>query len=182
MNVAVRIPLRADPEMGAGHARPVRLLICLLALLLAPVWPARAVVLRTLPMATPEAAVRLRALGRLPAEKSLRLAIGLPLRQREALTNLLQRLYDPASPDYHHYLTPEQFTEQFGPAQADYQAVIDFARNNGLAVAATHDSRLLLDVQGKVSDVERAFHVALHSYQHPAEARQFYAPDVASSG
>ena len=35
-----------------------------------------------------------------------------------------------ASPNFHHYLTPEQFTEKFGPSQEDYQAVIDFAKSS----------------------------------------------------
>ena len=54
----------------------------------------------------------------------MKLAIGLPLRNQEALTNLLQQLYDPSSPNYRHYLTPEEFTAQFGPTEQDYQKVI----------------------------------------------------------
>jgi subtilase family serine protease len=37
---------------------------------------------------------------------------------------------------------------------------------------------LLIDVSGKVAEVERAFHVALRTYQHPTENRMFYAPDT----
>src|ERR1700679_65987 len=57
----------------------------------------------------------LKPTGRLPGATKLNLAIGLPLRNQLALSNLLQALYDPASPQYHHYLSPEQFTEDFGP-------------------------------------------------------------------
>ncbi len=57
--------------------------------------------------------------------------MGLPLRNKEALTNLLHELYDPASPNYRQFLTPEQFAEQFGPSEADYQAVIAFANAQG---------------------------------------------------
>ena len=48
----------------------------------------------------PEAVARLKlpALGRLPATNRLNLAIGLPLRNTNALTRLLHDLYDPASP------------------------------------------------------------------------------------
>ena len=120
-------------------------------------------------------------LGRLPATNLLHLVIGLPLRNRENLTNLLQRLYDPASPDYHHYLTSGQFAEQFGPTQEDYQSVSNFAIANGLKVTGTHPNRTLLDVCGAVADVERTFHVALHTYKHPRENRTFFAPDVEPS-
>jgi len=36
---------------------------------------------------------------------------------------------------------------------------------------------MLLDVSGAVADVEEAFHVKMQVYQHPTEARTFYAPD-----
>jgi mucin-19 len=117
-------------------------------------------------------------LGRLPETKSLRLVISVALRNRESLASLLKDLYDPANPDYRHYLTPGQFTERFGPTADDYQTVINFAKANRLAIASTHDSRTLLDVQGQVSDIERAFHVALWTYQHPTEDRQFFAPNA----
>jgi uncharacterized repeat protein (TIGR01451 family) len=129
----------------------------------------------------PAVVSKLPALGSLPATTNLDLAIGLPLRNQEALTNLLQQIYDPASPNYHHYLTPDEFTAQFGPTEQDYQAVIDFAKANGLTVTVTHPNRMVLDVRGKAADIEKALHVALHTYKHPTEARDFFAPDVEPS-
>jgi uncharacterized repeat protein (TIGR01451 family) len=137
--------------------------------------------LKTLPGHVPAAVSKLQALGSLPATTNLNLAIGLPLRNREALTNLLQQIYDPASPNYHHYLTPEEFTAQFGPTEQDYQTVINFARTNGLTVTQTHGNRMLLDVAGNVSDIERAFHVTMRTYRHPTEDRDFFAPDAEPS-
>lgn len=109
------------------------------------------------------------------------LAIGVPLRDPQGLTNFLQALYDPASPEYHHYLTPEQFTERFGPTTEDYQGVIDFARTNGFIVTATHSDRMLVEVSAAVSDIERAFQMNMRLYPHPTEARSFYAPDAEPS-
>src|SRR5580658_10051412 len=74
----------------------------------------------------PAAAAHLTPVGRLEAARELKLAVGLPLRNKEALTNLLQRIYDPASPDYHHYLTPARFADAFGPTSEDYQAIKAF--------------------------------------------------------
>src|SRR5438445_3883596 len=61
----------------------------------------------------PAAGTKSPPIGRLAETRRLDLAIGLPLRNREALSNLLAQLYDPSSPNYHRYLTPEQFTERF---------------------------------------------------------------------
>ena len=115
--------------------------------------------------------------GSLPSTNRLNLAISLPLRNSAALSNLLQQIYDPASPKYHHYLTPAQFTEQFGPTKQDYQALIAFAKANHLKVTAMHSNRLLLDVSGSAAEVEQALHVTLHTYRHPNDNRTFYAPD-----
>ncbi len=125
--------------------------------------------------------LHLQPLGNLSGSTNLHLAIGLPLRNREALTNLLQQLYDPASPNYHHFLTPERFTEMFGPSEQDYQAVIAFAKTSGFTVTGTCSNRTLVDVSGKVADIQKAFHVTMRLYRHPTENRYFYAPDVEPS-
>ena len=149
-----------------------------LVLLFTP--PARAqdrqVLLGHVPRAIP--GLNLQPVGRLPSETRLHLAIGLPLRNQEALTSLLQQIYDPTSPRYRHYLTPEEFTEKFGPTKQDYQAVIAFAKSNGLSVTGTHPNRVLLDVNGSVANIEKVFHVEMRVYRHPTEARTFYAPDT----
>jgi uncharacterized repeat protein (TIGR03803 family) len=113
--------------------------------------------------------------------KRLELAIGLPLRNRELLTNLLEELYNPASANFRKFLTPQQFAERFGPTEQDYQSVMNFARSNNLALSGTHLNRLVLDVNGTVTDIERAFHLKLRVYAHPNEPRAFYAPDVEPS-
>jgi hypothetical protein len=127
------------------------------------------------------ASIKARETGHLTVNSNLYLAIGLPLRNQDKMDGLLKEIYDPASPNYRHYLTPGQFTEMFGPTEADYQKVIEYARSQGLAVAFKHSNRLLLDVIGAVQDVEKAFHVRLKTYPHPTEAREFFAPDVEPS-
>ena len=129
----------------------------------------------------PAAVSHLQPLGRVPATNHINLAIGLPLRNREALNNLLREIYDPASPNFRHYLTPEQFTEKFGPAEQDYQTLAAFMKANGFVVTATHPNRVVLDVNGSVADIERVFHVRMQTYRHPTESRNFYAPDVEPS-
>jgi hypothetical protein len=123
----------------------------------------------------------LQPVERLESSTNLDLVIGLPLRNQEALTNLLQQQYAPTSPQYHHWLTPDEFAAKFGPTEQDYQAVIEFAKANGFTITGTHPNRTLVDVRGSVADIERAFRVTLLAYQHPTEAREFYAPDVEPS-
>ncbi|MCX7010478.1 MAG: protease pro-enzyme activation domain-containing protein [Kiritimatiellaeota bacterium] len=126
----------------------------------------------------PAAVARLTSTGRLSATTNLYLSIGLPLRNQEVLSDLLRQIYDPASPNYRHYLTPEQFAEQFGPHPTNYQAVVNFVTAHGLKVRGTHSNRVVLDVEGSVASIEQALHVTLRTYRHPTEGRTFHAPDT----
>jgi uncharacterized repeat protein (TIGR01451 family) len=158
-----------------------RLTLPCAALLVFVTAPAGAAELQKLRGHVPAAVAHLAPVGQLPGSQRLNLAIGLPLRNQEALTNLLHDLYDPTSPKYRQYLTTEQFTEQFGPTKEHYQAVIDFAAAHGLTVVAKHPNRVVLDVSGSVADLQKALHITMRVYQHPTEARKFYAPDAEPS-
>jgi hypothetical protein len=117
------------------------------------------------------------SVGQLPKDQSMDLALTLQLRNPDQLQKLLGTLYNPASPEYHRYLSPEQFAERFGPTEASYAKVVAYARAHGLAVTHTYSNRLVVHVRGTVRDVERTFGVKMMVYQHPTEARTFYAPD-----
>jgi subtilase family serine protease len=118
-----------------------------------------------------------RVVGHLPGTQHLSLAISLPLRNESGLHDLLQQIYDPQSTIFRQYLSVQEFTERFGPAQDDYDAVVRFARANGLNIVDAASNRLVLDVEGSAQNIENAFHLALNLYQHPTENRTFYSPD-----
>jgi len=145
-------------------------------------WSANAaapmVTTKTLSGHVAKVATQLSSTGRLAATNEIRLAIGLPLHNQEGLDALLAQINDPSSPNYQHYLTPEQFTALFGPTEQEYQAVVDFAQTNGMTVTRRHSNRMLVDVVATSSNVEKAFHVTMKSYRHPSEARNFFTPDT----
>jgi subtilase family serine protease len=146
-----------------------------------PGCPSRAADRQFLSGHVPPVVARLQPLGQLPGTNRLDLAIGLPLRNQPELDELLRQLYDPASTNFHKFLLPAEFAARFGPTEGDYQALQDFAHGNGLVVTGTYTNRVVLDVQGRVTDVERAFQVTLRTYRHPTEARNFFAPDTEPS-
>jgi len=115
--------------------------------------------------------------GHVAGEQRLSLAISLPLPNEAALDEQLREIYDPQSPNFHRYLSVQEFTSQFGPSASDYAALRNFAEASGLKVVDDAANRLVLDVEGPAANIESAFHVTLGVYQHPTEARTFYAPD-----
>jgi kumamolisin len=120
---------------------------------------------------------RAQAIGHLPANQVMQLDVVLPLRDPVGLTSFLNDVYDPSSFSYHQFLTPSEFTERFGPSQADYDAVVNFAKGNGFEVVGGSRDGMEVQIKGPVSSVEKAFHVAMFNYEHPTEGRTFYGPD-----
>jgi subtilase family serine protease len=115
--------------------------------------------------------------GLLPASGRLNLSIVLPVRNKTALASLLGRLYDPSSSDYHQFLSPAQFAQQFAPSEEDYQAVVAYAQANGFTVTDAPANRLVVPITGTVAQVEKAFNVKMGLYRHPTENRLFFSPD-----
>jgi subtilase family serine protease len=108
--------------------------------------------------------------------ETFHLAITLPFRNQDDLQNLIQNLYDSKNPQYHQFLTPDQFISRFGPTPEDYQKLMDFVQSNGLTVEGTTTNRVILNVTATAADVRRVFHVNLHYYQRP-DGTKFYSPD-----
>ena len=152
-----------------------------LLLIAASVATAQARQMRALSGHVPAVAQQLQPVSHLAATNRLLLAIGLPLRNEAELHALVADLQDPASPRYRHFLTLEEFTDRFGPTPEQYQAVEAFAKSNGLNVTTRFANRVVLDVEGALPDIERAFRVSINEYQHPKESRKFFAPDTEPS-
>jgi kumamolisin len=112
--------------------------------------------------------------GSLPPRQKLHLAIGLPLRDRAAVQTLLDALADPHSGN-RHYLTPAEFQARFSPSDSDYQSAIAFARAAGLTITRTYPGRVVLDVEGDVATIQRAFHVTMQTRRR-SDGSLFYAP------
>ena len=105
--------------------------------------------------------------GRLSQNQVLQLDLVLPLRDPAGLKSFLSDVYNPKSPNYRHFVTPEEFTARFGPTQAQYDEVLNFARTNGLQVVGGSRDGMEVQVKGTVSAIEAALHVSLNTYPPP---------------
>lgn len=116
-------------------------------------------------------------MGRAGANERIQFSIALPVRNQAQLDEFLTSLYTPGSLFYRQYLKTGEFAERFGPTQADYDAVIDFVKKQGLEVVGTHSNRMVLEVAGTSDKVETAFGVRMMRYRANS-GRVFRAPDV----
>lgn len=116
-------------------------------------------------------------LNQLDSSSPVSVTFVLPLRNKEDLEKLIDRIYDPTDEEhYGKFLTAQEFAERFGPTEEDYETMIDYAKSLGLTVHGTHSNRTLLNVSGPAKSIEGAFNLQLHQYQKP-DGHKFYAPD-----
>jgi subtilase family serine protease len=96
----------------------------------------------------------LTVLGKPNATDTVNVEVSLPLRNVDALNTLLTALHDPASPQYHHWLTPAEFGLRFGPDSATVRRVTAALQGRGFTVEAHTQS---LHLTGTAALVERSF-------------------------
>ncbi len=82
--------------------------------------------------------------------------------QEQALAELIEQLHNPDSPNFHQWLTAQEFGEQFGPAQEDLQTITAWLESRGFTVHVVYPSGMLIDFSGAAGQVRQAFHVPIH--------------------
>jgi subtilase family serine protease len=85
--------------------------------------------------------------------------------QEAALQDMLAKQQDKSSAIFHQWLTPEQFGAQFGPADADIQAVTDWLTRQGFSIGKIYSGKTVIEFSGTAGQVQRAFGTTIHNYQ-----------------
>jgi hypothetical protein len=103
--------------------------------------------------------------GRFNPQQMLRLVLALQPPHIQEEEAFLRELQDPDSPNFHQFLTEEQWNARFAPSEQDEQAVVQWAQSQGLTITARFPNRLLVDVEAPVATIEKAFNVSINAYQ-----------------
>ena len=90
--------------------------------------------------------------------------------QQAAFEKFVAGQYDPDSPDFHQWLTPDQVGENFGPSQTDIATVTNWLTGHGFSVDSVSKNRLSIRFSGKASQVESAFHTEMHNFTVKGES------------
>lgn len=114
--------------------------------------------------------------GNTATQTMLDLAVSLKESNPQAETQFISDLYNPQSSSYHHYLTPAQYAAQFGPTAASRSQVVSYLQSQGFQVTTNDTNGTVIDFQGSVSTVEKAFNVSINNYKDAA-GRVFYGND-----
>jgi subtilase family serine protease len=84
--------------------------------------------------------------------------------QELALEEFLADQQNLASPNYHHWLTPDEMGARFGLSEHDIATVSSWLRSQGLHVNWVSPSRIFIGFGGTAGNVSSAFHTSLHTY------------------
>jgi subtilase family serine protease len=83
--------------------------------------------------------------------------------QQAAFDKFVAGQYDPASPDFHQWLTPEQVGADFGPAESDITSITNWLTGHGFSVDQITKDRLSIRFSGTAALVESTFHTEIHN-------------------
>jgi subtilase family serine protease len=92
--------------------------------------------------------------------------------QEAALRQLMDEQLSKDSPNFHKWLTPQQFGQQFGPADADIQTITDWLTRQGFQQVKVGTGRTAIEFSGNVGQVRNAFHTEIHQFNVNGEMRQ----------
>ncbi len=85
--------------------------------------------------------------------------------QSADLEKLLQEQQDPSSPNYHAWLTEDQYADRFGISSADLAKATSWLEADGFHVDYVSRSRTWVMFSGTAGQVQNAFHTAMHRYE-----------------
>jgi len=92
--------------------------------------------------------------------------------QEAALQQLMAEQMSKESPNFHKWLTPEEFGRQFGPADADIQTVTSWLTSHGFTGFRVNRGKTLIEFNGNVGQVRSAFHTDIHKFVVNGDDRQ----------
>jgi len=84
--------------------------------------------------------------------------------QQAGLNKLLAEQQTPGSPNYHRWLTPEEYGQRFGASDADIGKIAQWLQQQGLQVVSVARGKSWIAASGTAAHVEAAFQTEIHSY------------------
>ncbi|HZP61801.1 MAG TPA: protease pro-enzyme activation domain-containing protein, partial [Terriglobales bacterium] len=89
--------------------------------------------------------------------------------QEQALQQFISELHTQGSPNFHRWISAQEFGQRFGLASQDLETISTWLRTHGLKVNFIYASGMVIDFSGTVRQVTQTFHTAFHHIQFNGE-------------
>jgi subtilase family serine protease len=120
--------------------------------------------------------------GPASGERALTVAVSMPFARPAEAQAFVDDVSNPHSPNYRHFITPDEVGARFGIEQDQVNRIADYMRQNGFQVTLVSPTRLSVIANGTVAQAEQAFHTTIRAYTiTPAneyEPSEFIAPST----
>ncbi len=84
--------------------------------------------------------------------------------QQNRLDTFLSEVQDPESPNYHRFITPEEFGRLYGPSNNDVAAITSWLQGHGLTVAGVNKGRTAIEFSGTIGQLQQTFQTSIHRF------------------
>jgi subtilase family serine protease len=74
-------------------------------------------------------------------------------------------LYNPKSPNFHKWISAEEFGKNYGLAESDIKTVSSWLESHGFTVNSVYPNGMLIDFSGTAGGVRSAFHTSIHNLE-----------------
>lgn len=108
------------------------------------------------------------SLGQVPSNLLMSASVGMLNTQKASqLNELVQSMYTPNSPNYHHFLSTSKFSSEFGPSPSTYKTAVSYFQSQGLTVY-TDKNQMFINLVGTAAQFETAFSTDLQLFKSPS--------------
>ena len=118
-----------------------------------------------MPNSVPDVVLRSADLGIANPDLVLHVAVSLPYADPAGMAAFVDSVSDPKSPNYRHFLTPEEVGARFGLSEQQVQSVVDHLKASGANVTLVGKNRLSILAECTAAQAEKAFNTTIHDYQ-----------------
>jgi subtilase family serine protease len=103
-------------------------------------------------------------LGPENVSKIITVTVWLQQHNQAALDELARQMYTPGTPNYHHWLTWEQYVATFAPSKQDAATISEYLKDHNLSVTSVDKYNHFVSAQGRVADVQNVFQVQIDRF------------------
>src|SRR5437879_1550209 len=89
--------------------------------------------------------------------------------QEQGLQEFINELHTQGSPNFHRWISAQEFGARFGLAQTDLNGIVQWLRSHGLQVNTIYPSGMVIDFSGTARQVSQTFHTPIHHFEFKGE-------------
>ncbi|WP_243039178.1 S53 family peptidase [Dyella sedimenti] len=116
-------------------------------------------------------------LGASNPSQTVNVTLVLGLRNASSLENFVYATVTQGNPQYHRFLTTDQFADRFGASASDIAKVQAFIKQQGLTQVELLPNHLAIKVSGTIGQFNKAFQTSIHDYR-ASDGSTFHRPNA----